>query len=365
MTESHNRSERNPVVYVGTYTTVRPKGTEGIFVYRLDMANGALALDSAIDAGPNPSFLALSPDGKYLYAVNETMDLDGQPGGGVSALAVDAATARLTCLNRQRSHGGLPCYVSIDQTGRYVMVANYATGSAAILPVQSDGRLSQASDVVQHTGSSVNRKRQEGPHAHSIVLDPGNRLAYVPDLGIDRVMIYEVDYDAGKLKPHGSVGVHPGAGPRHLTFHPNERLVYLIEEVDSTLTAFHYDAASGDLTEIQTVSTLPPGFTGSNTCADVHVSPTGQYVYGSNRGHDSIAVFAIDQQTGMMTFVGHQSTMGNTPRNFAIDTTGTYLLVANQDSDTIVSFRIDPASGKLSETGQMTEVHMPVCIRFA
>ncbi|MCL4507557.1 MAG: lactonase family protein [Chloroflexi bacterium] len=365
MTETNKQLNQSPVLYVGSYTTVRSKGNDGIFVYRLDLSSGALIYDSAVDAGPNPSYLALSPDRRFLYAVNETMSLNGQPGGGVSALAIDQSNARLTYLNQQRSHGGLPCYVSVDRIGRYAMVANYATGSAAILPIQANGQLSPASDVRQHSGSSVNRQRQEGPHAHSIVLDPANRFAYVPDLGIDKVMIYEIDYTNGKLAYHSDVGVHPGAGPRHLTFHPNGRFAYLIQEVDSTLSVFSYEAESGKLTELQTVSTLPAGFKGSSTCADVHVSPSGKFVYGSNRGHDSIAIFAIDEQTGKMTFVGHQPAGGKTPRNFTIDPTGAYLLAANQDTDNIVSFRIDAQTGKLTETGRVTEVHMPVCLKFA
>lgn len=352
------------LVYVGTYTH---KGiSEGIYIYRLDMATGALTLVGVAGGVQNPSFLALDPQHQYLYAVNETMTFDGQSGGGLSAFAVDPQSGALTYINSQRTHGGAPCYVSVDQTGRYVYVANYMGGNAAAFPVRAGGGLDPASSVVQHTGSGVNPRRQEGPHAHSITLDPTNRFAFVADLGIDKVMVYRLDLEGGTLPPHipSSVEVEAGAGPRHMAFHPNGRYAYLIAEMGNTIIAYAYDAVQGTLDALQTVPALPENFAGQSTCADIHVAPSGKFLYGSNRGHDSIVIYAIDAETGLLTYVGHAPTLGKTPRNFAIDPTGAYLFAAHQDSDSIVTFRIDPESGKLAPTSQVTEVPMPVCVRI-
>ncbi|MGC9395712.1 MAG: lactonase family protein [Anaerolineae bacterium] len=355
----HNRDRW---VYVGTYT--HKGASEGIYIYRLDMATGTLTPAGVAKGIQNPSFLALDPQHRYLYAVNETMTFDGQPGGGVSAFAVDPQSGLLTHINSQCTHGGAPCYVSVDQTGRFVCVANYMGGNAAAFPMRADGGLDPASAVVQHTGSSVNPRRQEGPHAHSITLDPTNTFAFVADLGIDKVMVYRLDLEGGTLPPHtpSSVEVEAGAGPRHMAFHPNGRYAYLITEMGNTIVAYAYDAAQGTLDALQTVPALPEDFTGQSTCADIHVVPTGKFLYGSNRGHDSIVIYAIDANTGFLAYVGHAPTQGKTPRNFAIDPTGTYLFAAHQDSDSIVTFRIDPETGKLTPTGQVTDVPMPVCV---
>jgi 6-phosphogluconolactonase len=248
-----------------------------------------------------------------------------------------------------------------------VLVANYGGGSVAVLPIQEDGQLGAATDVVQHVGSSIHPTRQQEPHAHSITLDPTNRYALACDLGLDQVLIYRFDSAAGKLAPNDPPGapLRPGAGPRHLAFHPSGRYVYVINELDSTLTVFAWDETRGTLREIHTMPTLPEDFAGKNTCADLHVAPSGRFVYGSNRGHDSIVIFAINAQTGELSYVGHESTRGQTPRNFAIDPTGTFLLAANQRSDTIVSFRINQETGKLTPTGQVTRVPTPVCIKVA
>jgi len=353
------------LVYVGTYT--HKGASEGIYIYRLEMATGALTLAGVAGGVQNPSFLALDPQRRYLYAVNETMEFAGQPGGGISAFAVDAQTGALTFINSQRTHGGAPCHVSVDQTGRFVYVANYMGGNAAAFLVRAGGGLQPASAVVQHAGSGVNPHRQEGPHAHSITLDPTNRFAFVADLGIDRVMVYRLDLEGGTLPPHTapSVEVEAGAGPRHMAFHPNGRYAYLITEMGNTIVAFAYDAAQGTLDALQTVPALPDDFTGLSHCADIHVTPSGKFLYGSNRGHDSLVIYAIDAETGLLAYVGHAPTLGKTPRNFAIDPTGTYLFAANQDSDSIVTFRIDPQTGKLTPTGQVTEVPMPVCVIIA
>lgn len=357
----HDHNE-DRLVYVGTYTH---RGTsEGIYIYRLDTATGALTPVGVARGVQNPSFLALDPQCRYLYAVNETMTFEGQPGGGITAFAVDPQSGALTLINSQCTHGGAPCYVSVDRTGRYVYVANYMGGNAAAFPVRAGGGLDPASAVVQHAGSGVNPRRQEGPHAHSITLDLTNRFAFVADLGIDKVMVYRLDLEGGTLSPHTppSVEVDAGAGPRHMAFHPNGRYAYLITEMGNTIIAYAYDAARGTLTARQAVPALPEDFAGRSTCADIHVAPSGKFLYGSNRGHDSIVIYAIDAETGLLTYVDHVPTLGKTPRNFAIDPTGTYLFAAHQDSDSIVTFRIDQETGQLAPAGQVTEVPMPVCV---
>jgi 6-phosphogluconolactonase len=357
------------LAYIGTFTRAAPHGrgqAAGIYVCRLDHASGATTLLHTVPDVANPSFLALHPRQDYLYAVNAVPEYDGQPGGSVSAFAVDPASGNLTYLNRQPSRGAGPCHVSVDQTGQWVLASNYGGGSVVMYPVEADGRLGSPSDFVQHVGSGATPQRQQDPHAHSINLDPANRFALVADLGLDRVLVYRLDREPGKLVPNDPPGVatKPGAGPRHLDFHPNGRYVYVINEIDSTLGAYAYDADQGTLREIQTVSTLSAGFSGTNSTADVHVAPSGRFVYGSNRGHDSLVIFAIDEATGRMTYVGHESTQGQTPRNFAIDPAGAFLYAANQDSDTIVTFRVDQQTGTLTATGQIVEIPTPVCIKI-
>jgi len=363
-TETQNKVLANPLVYVGCYTQKGTTGGESVFVYHLDMSTGALVFDSAVSGGENASYLAISPDNRLMVAVNETVTFDGQPGGGVAALSIDPATGRLTLLNQQRSHGGLPCYASIDAQGRVALVSNYLGGNVAIFPILEDGKLGSATDIVQHTGSSVHPGRQRSPFAHSIVIDPTNRFAIVSDLGIDKVLVYKIDYDNLKLILHSHASVKPGAGPRHLTFHPSGRWAYLIHELDEHITVFAYDAEAGSLKTLQTVPTLPEGYADENTSADIHVSPSGRFVYGSNRGHDSITAFEIDQQTGLLTFVDRHTSGGKTPRNFVIDPTGAFLLAANQDTGDIVSFRLDGTTGKMIDTGQVAKVYKPVCIKF-
>lgn len=349
-------------VYVGTYTR---KESAGIHVYTFDPVTGALDYVSVAEA-ENPSYLALHPNKQVLYAVNEVGQFQGEPTGAVSAFAIDPETGVLTLLNQQPSHGKAPCYVTVDRAGDYVYLANYSSGTAAVYPILEDGRLDAASDVVQHEGSGPNTQRQEGPHAHSINLDPDNRFAFVADLGIDRLMIYRVDETPGKLVPNATpyTEVAGGSGPRHFDFHPSGRYAYLINEMGNTMMAFSYDPELGALTYLQTVPTLPDDFDGRNTTADIHVHPTGAFVYGSNRGHDSIVAYAIDREDGTLSYVDRTPTQGETPRNFAIDPTGTYLLAANQNGDNLVTFRIDPETGKLTPTGHKIQVSMPVCVKF-
>jgi 6-phosphogluconolactonase len=359
--------QRQHFVYVGTYTSIdpEPRGRgEGIYVFRLDSTNGALEPVSMTAGVPNPSFLALHPDGRTLYAANETTTLDGQPGGAVSAFAVDRGSGELTFLNRQPSHGTDPCHVSIDASGGNVFVANYTSGSVAVLPVEAHGRLAPASDVHQHRGSGQDSQRQEGPHAHFITLDPTNRYVLASDLGLDQVFVYRLDPERGTLTAHEppAVSLTPGSGPRHLAFHPSRPVVYVINELASTISTCAWDEVAGALRVLGTSSTLPDGFDGRNSCAEVRVTPSGRFVYGSNRGHDSIAIFAVDPADGTLTTAGHVSTGGANPRNFTIDPSGTLLLAANQDSDTIVAFRMDPDTGALHPTGQVTSLPSPVCV---
>lgn len=363
-------ANRAPFVFVGTYTRRESpvaERAEGIYVYRLDPASGRLSLATTAAGLTNPSFLALSPDRRFLYAVNEVSEDGGEPGGAVSAFAVDAETGTLTRLNHQSTRGAGPCHLSVDATGRFVLVANYSGGSVAMLPIDDDGSLRPASDFHQHTGSSVNERRQKEPHGHSITLTPDNRFALACDLGLDKVLVYRLDRETGKLVPNSppAASTHPGAGPRHLDIHPSGRFVYVINELDSTMTAFRYDSTGGTLTEIHHLTTLPEDYDGTSYCADVHVAPSGRFVYGSNRGHDSIVIFAIDQDSGRLTLVGHEPTRGSTPRNFALDPTGTYLFAANQSSDTIVVFRIDQSTGQLTATGDVVETPSPVCLKIA
>lgn len=352
------------LAFVGTYTTLESfvQGkAEGIVTLRLDPATGAFRQIAVTPNIVNPSYLAIHPSRRYLYAVNEIYTAEG---GGVSAFAIDAGSGALTFLNRQPSHGGAPCHIIVDRQGRHLLLTNYQTGSVAVFPLEADGRLAPASDVVQHAGSSVNPQRQQGPHAHSINLDPSNRYALVCDLGMDKVLVYRYDAERGRLTPHDTPWAESraGAGPRHLDIHPSGRWVYVINELDLTVDAFAFDRDAGTLRHTQRVPTVPDGVTGSRSTADIHCAPSGKFVYGSNRGHDSIAAFAVDEQTGHLTPLGQTPTQGRTPRNFVIDRTGTWLFAANQDSDTIVTFRLDPHTGALEASGLVASVPTPVCV---
>ena len=356
-------------VYVGTYTeNAGPAGekSEGIYVYRMDLKDGGLTPLSVMKGVVNPSFLAIHPNQRFLYSVNEVGQTNDQPGGGVSAFSINPQAGELSFLNQQLSRGADPCYVSVDATGKVALVANYSSGSLSMFPLDPDGKLQPAVAFIQHNGSGPDPIRQAGPHVHSIVLSPDNRFALVADLGLDKVKVYQVNIREGKLVPqtHSEVQVEAGSGPRHLEFHPNGRFVYLINELNSSLIAFNYEPVNAMLREIQTASTLPNEFQGNNMTADVHVVPSGKFVYGSNRGHDSIVIYAIDEENGQLTYVGHELTQGEFPRNFVIDPTGTYMFVANQNSGTIVTFRIDSQTGKISPTGQVTKVPSPVCIKI-
>jgi len=351
------------LVYVGTYTTGK---SEGIYLYRLDLASGKLQHVDTTKNVINPSFLGLAPDHRHLYAVNEVEDFGGKKSGAVSAFAVDQKTGQLQPLNQQASLGTNPCYIEVDAGGKFVLVANYSGGNVSVFRANGDGSLGETTDMKQAHGSSINTARQEGPHAHCIVLDPTNRFSYSCDLGTDKIMIFRFDARNGKLlaAEPSFVAAQPGAGPRHLAFHPNRSYVFVLNELNSTVTVYKRDQENGSLKELQSLTTLPKDFTSANTGADIHVSPDGQYLYASNRGHDSIAIFAIDARDGSLKAIGHTPTQGRTPRNFAIDPTGSFLLVANQKSDNIVVFRVDKRSGQLSSTGHVAEVPSPVCLKL-
>jgi 6-phosphogluconolactonase len=353
------------IAYVGTYTE---KSSKGIYAFQFDAATGKLSPLGLAAETTTPSFLAVHPNHKFLYAVNEVNNFNGQKSGAVSAFSIDLKTSKLTFLNQVSSHGTGPCHLSLDKTGKNVLVANYDGGSVAVFPVDADGRLREASAAIQHKGSSVNKERQEGPHAHCIFASPDNRFALAADLGLDKILVYRFDPTRGTLTPNNPAfgKAPPGAGPRHFAFHPNGRYVYVINEIQCTLSTFAYDAAHGALRLKDTVSTLAKGTTITNddSTAEIEVHPSGKFVYGSNRGHDSIAVFSVDPAEGTLTQVEFVSTMGKTPRGFGIDPTGSFLIAGNQDSDTLVVFRINPDTGRLTPTGQKLEAYTPVSVEF-
>jgi 6-phosphogluconolactonase len=350
-------------VYVGTYTGT---GSKGIYRFDLDLATGEPSGLTLAAESTSPSFLAIDPTRKHLYAVGEVDAVGGKPGGGVSAFAIDSTTGGLSLLNQQSSVGAGPCHIVVDREGKNVLVANYGGGSTAVLPIVAGGKVAEASALVQHTGSSVNPQRQKAPHAHSVNLDPAGKFAFVADLGLDKVLIYKFDPAKGSIDSDGvaPAAVAPGAGPRHFDFHPSGKFAYVINELNSTVTAFSYDPDKGALSPFQAVSTLPSGFSGTNYPADVHVHPNGRFLYGSNRGHDSIASFALNPTTGELTATGHQGEGVKNPRNFGVAPGGKFVLVANQDADTIVVFAVDPSTGTLSPTGKSLKAPRPVCLQF-
>ncbi|HYK51459.1 MAG TPA: lactonase family protein [Terriglobales bacterium] len=356
-------SKNSYLMYVGTYTGPASKG---IYAYRFDAGTGQATSLGLVAETVNPSFLAVDPSRRFLYAANEISNYQGEKSGGVSAFAIDQESGKLTFLNEVSSHGAGPCYVSLDKTGKYVMVANYDTGSVAVFPMLPGGTLGEASAVIQHTGHGPDAKRQEGPHAHEIEASPDNRFALAADLGLDEVLVYHFDPAKGTLSANDPpfAKVAPGAGPRHFVFHPSTKFVYVIDEIASTVTAFSYNAVKGTLDQLSAVSTLPEGFKGENDTAEIHVSVDGKFLYGSNRGHNSIAIFALDQATGAPKFVEAVPTGGKTPRNFELAPGGDYLFAANQDSNNIVVFRVDKKTGHLTPTGQVLEAPSPVSLRF-
>jgi 6-phosphogluconolactonase len=351
--------------YVGTYTEEGGK-SKGIYAYRYDAKTSEITPLGLAAETTNPSFVALHPNGTYLYAVNEVGNYKGPNSGGVSAFSIDPATGKLTFLNEVPSRGADPCYIIVDRSGKYVLVANYTGGSVATFPVLADGKLGEASAFVQHTGHGTNPERQEAPHAHSIDLSSDNRFAMVDDLGLDELLVYKFDAAKGSLTPNDPpfAKVEAGAGPRHFVLRPDGKFAYVVSEMGHTVTAFSNHAAGGKLQSIQTITTLPKDFKGRNDDAEIQVHPSGKFLYASNRGDDSIAIYAIDASKGTLTQVGIVPTGGKEPRSFEIDPTGKLLFAANQKSDNIVVFSIDQTTGNLTPTGKVLEVGSPVCVKF-
>jgi 6-phosphogluconolactonase len=349
-------------VYVGTYAGA---DKPGIHQLELDLATGELRPKAVTSGLASPSFLAFHPSRRFVYAVSEVSDYEGQKTGAVAAFAVDAKTGALTLLNRQASGGDGPCYITVAPSGRHAFVANYGGGTVSVLPIGIDGKLGTAVSVIRHQGSGPEKGRQDAPHAHSADLDPTGRVLLAADLGLDKVMVYRVG-ETGALtaNPTPFAALPPGSGPRHLAFGKSGAFAYVIGELSSTVTAFAYDAAAATLKSVQTVTTLPAGFSGKSYPAEIAVSPDGRFLYGSNRGHDSIASFAIDAATGQLRPLGHTPTGGSWPRHFAIDPTGAYLLAANQRSNSVVVFRIDRRTGGLEPAGHPLTVAEPACVSF-
>jgi 6-phosphogluconolactonase len=355
-------------VYAGTYPV---GGSRGIYLYRFDEQSSHLTSLGLAAEIANPSFLATDPDHHYLYAVTDTDgDIPGpnaaQVANTISSFKIDPATGSLKFLNRVSSGGKNPIHLIVDKMGTILFVANYDSGSVASFAIRPDGSIGAMTGFDQHHGSSVNRERQEGPHAHAVVVSPDNRFLYVPDLGLDRILIYRIDEAKHSFAPNNPayVAVKGGLGPRHFAFAPGGKFAYAICEMGSNVVAFSYDRESGALTPIQTISTLPAGFHGENGSAEIESDKSGRFLYASNRGQDAITVFQIDKGTGKLTTVQNISTGGKTPRNFAIDPTGRYLLAANQDSNSIALFKIDTATGRLTSTSETAGIGAPVCLVF-
>jgi 6-phosphogluconolactonase len=342
--------------FVGTYTRL---GSEGVYTLRLNGETGELTQVSVAGGLENPSFVALDPSGDHLYAVSESNGFNGS--GGITAFNVNKSTGELTQINQQSTGGPGPCHLMVDSTDSMVIVTNYSGGSVSSHPINADGSVGEHTTFIQHEGSSINKNRQEKAHAHSVNIDKANRFAFVCDLGKDQVLTYAMDVENAKLSLSSTVDEVAGEGPRHFTFHPTNQQVYVLNELGCSITLYNL-GDDGKLSPLETVPTLPEGWDGENTTADIHTSPDGEFIYASNRGHDSLVIYSIDKSTGKMTFVGHESTQGKTPRNFAITPDGKFLVAENQDSDTIVSFKREK-DGTLTPTGSVINVPAPVCLQ--
>ncbi|MEC0264821.1 lactonase family protein [Paenibacillus anseongense] len=345
--------------YIGTQTD--GSSSEGIYVYSMNPSTGELEYLSSAAAGINPTYLAIHPSKRYLYAANT---IEGE--GLISSFSIDPLKGRLTFMNSQPSGGSKPVHLLVDGTGKFVLAGNFGDGSVCVLPIQADGSLGAMTDFIRHSGSSVHPTRQQGPRVHSVTLDPAGRYAVAAEYGADQLRVYRLDAERGKLLPSAvpSMTVAAGSGPRHAVFHPNERWVYVINELGNTLMNYDYDSDQGILHLKETHATLPEGYAGPSFCADVHVHPDGTFVYGSNRGHNSIVIYTVEPNTGKLQLVGHEPTLGRAPRSFIIDPTGRYLYAAHQDTDNIVAFRLNRQTGTLRPTGYSIKVPMPVCIKM-
>jgi 6-phosphogluconolactonase len=353
---SHGSEQNKYFVYLGTYS-------DAIHGYRFDAATGKLDALGAVGKVVNPSFLATDPHDRFLYAVSE---VEGKANGGVSAFAIDRKNGSLKFLNSESSAGVAPCHLAVDKSAKMLVVANYGSGGVSAFPLEHDGRLGAISSLMEAHGSSVDRERQDGPHAHEVVVSADNRFVYVPDLGLDQVRIYRLDPSHAKLAANdpASIKQNPGSGPRHMAFSPSGKFAYVLGELKSAITVFSHDASTGNLTAIQTIPTVPAGYSGENAPAEIEVDKAGKFVYASNRGHDSIAVFAIDEQSGKLKEVQIAPAQGKEPRGMQIDPTGRFLFVGNQKSNQFVIFRIDPKTGQLTFTGQAIDAPTPVAFQF-
>ncbi|MEO5977227.1 MAG: lactonase family protein [Chryseolinea sp.] len=354
---------KKEILYVGTYSV---RGSEGIYVFQIDRAKKILKPLQIVPSLESPTYLAIHPNSKFLYSVNRGKANVEDNGGSVSSYAIDQKTGRLSGLNHRSSYGDAPCYISIDKTGAHAFVCNYAGGNLVVLPLFQDGLVGIPTDAKKYAGKGVNEKRQAEPHIHSATISADNKFLYVCDLGTDKIYIYQYDAATGKLNvgPIAELNVAPGSGPRHLTFHPNGKYMYLVEEMKSTVCAIEVDKVTGNLTILQdTVRALPETFEGPNSSADIHINSKGNFLYMSNRGHNSISIFAVGLD-GTITLVGQQDTGGKAPRNFIIDPKGEFILVANQDSDSILMYKTDAKTGKLTVVGKPIKVPSPVCLKI-
>jgi 6-phosphogluconolactonase len=346
--------------FIGTYTG---KKSQGIYRIEFDSETGKLGKPELAAEVASPSFLAIHPNKTHLFAVCEISNFEGKKAGGVASFTLDPKTGELKAINQQSSVGPGPCHVVCDATGKFVLAANYGGGSTVVLPVGADGKLGEASAFVQHPKPAEPKGRQEAPHAHSVNLDKANTFAVVADLGLNQLLVYKFDPAKGTITANTTLEQHAGAGPRHFAFHPNGKYAYTCNELDSSVTALTYDAAKGELKRLNTLSTLPEPTRGNST-AEVVVHPSGKFVYVSNRGHNSIAVFTVNESTGELTAAGHQGEGVKIPRNFNVDPTGKWMLVCNQAGDSVIVYSIDPKTGALKPTDQKAEVGSPVCVKF-
>jgi 6-phosphogluconolactonase len=353
------------LIYVGTAIYTGPP-SKNIYAYRFDAQTGKTIALGVVAESINPGTVGIEPSGRFLYATNEVGNFKDYPEGGVSAFSIDRATGKLHFLNDQFSGGVNPAHINVDATSKYVVVANYFGGKVVVFPIHSDGRLGSPTASEQRDGSSVNKQRQEGPHPHSVNFSPDNRYVLACDLGLDKVLVYQFDSSKGSLRPNDPpfASVNPGAGPRHLAFAPSGRFAYVVNELQSSITVFSYDAACGALNSRQTISSLPADFHGENSGAEIAIAPSGRFLYVSNRGLNSVAFFAIDGKNGDLTLLGNVMTLGKTPRSFAIDPSGRYLFVGNEESDNIRIFQLDSQTGRLHTTDEVLRVKAPTCITF-
>lgn len=355
--------EKGVLVFAGTYTN---NGSEGIYSFRFDTVTGEFTPIQLAAKTENPSFIAIDTKGEFLYAVNEVDNLNDTQAGAISVFSIDSESGKLNFLQSVSSLGKAPCHLSIDKSGKYILVANYNSGNFAVFPIKNDGTLGEKAALVQNEGTSVNTERQNGPHAHCIQVTGNNKFVMVADLGIDRIVINKFDVSTGGLTPGNPafIALTPGDGPRHFSFSPTGNFLYVLNELTSTVSVFGFDPETAITAFKQTISTLPPNFAKANTAAEIVIDKKGKYLYVSNRGDNSIVVFSIDGEDGSLTFVDRVSSGGKTPRNFAIDPTGKWMLVANQDSDSIIFYRIDQETGRLIQTSKSIRISSPVCLRF-